>query len=82
MVLHVLEYKTSLDVDCLVVGQFTFNFRKHSQSITEVMCPSVHQAKVEHRAYEILIIAQSLLVVLDRHAHQIVLYLQITVLCA
>jgi hypothetical protein len=75
VVLHVLEYKTSLDVDCLVVGQFTFNFRKHSQSITEVMCASVHQAKVEHRAYEILITAQCLLVKLDCLAHQIVLHL-------
>jgi len=62
VVIHVLEYETSLDVHSLVVGQFALNFRKHSQGLAEVVCSSEHQAKVEHRAYEIFVAAQCLLI--------------------
>jgi len=55
VVFHVLEHKTSLDVDGLIVGQSAFHVRKHSQGVAKVMGASEHQPKVKHRADEVVV---------------------------
>ena len=52
MVAHVLVNQATLNVDCLVVGQKLLHLGKLLECLMELLCSSVHEAKMEHRRYK------------------------------
>ena len=52
MVTHVLINQATLNVNCLVVGQKLLHLGKLLECLMELLCSSVHEAKMEHRRYK------------------------------
>ena len=48
MVTHVLVHQAPLNIDSLIVSQVLLHVRELSQRLMKPLCPSIHQAEMEH----------------------------------
>jgi hypothetical protein len=65
MVSHILIDYTSCDKNCFVIFNINENFREAFECLMEVVDPVIHQAEMETTTDEVLLDAESLLVLID-----------------